>query len=405
MPAALSDWLAERGLVGGSRGGLRPRGPGAGDRGPRGAARAAALPTTGGASSNPGAGGDERRRRPAGTAHGRASTNGRTGARRAARRRHRPRARALLGIVARAQADGTWERMKACPWHTCHVGVLRPLPQPLAHVVLDGGLRQPREGADLPAPRLANGPGGGLGALDQAPSASSTSRCGASSASRPRAARSRCPGRRCGERRQRARRQRQLDARASRPSRRRRTSSRSRQPAVAARQRGRERLVRQPCRPQLPQHADVAGADVLVEELARGPPLLARAGRAPRRARAGARAARRSRARARRRAGRACRRSGSGRARAHARPLGDRRACCVPPCPSLDQHVARGIEDAFSRVPGRERRCGRARRLDMPEVVALCLVGRTTNYFRRQQCRWSMSSSSRVSSTTSRSAR
>ena len=27
----------------------------------------------------------------------------------------------LLGIVARAQADGTWERMKACPWHTCHV--------------------------------------------------------------------------------------------------------------------------------------------------------------------------------------------------------------------------------------------------------------------------------------------
>jgi len=26
----------------------------------------------------------------------------------------------LLAIVARAQADGTWERMKACPWHTCH---------------------------------------------------------------------------------------------------------------------------------------------------------------------------------------------------------------------------------------------------------------------------------------------
>jgi predicted RNA-binding Zn ribbon-like protein len=26
----------------------------------------------------------------------------------------------LLGIVARAQADGTWDRMKACPWHTCH---------------------------------------------------------------------------------------------------------------------------------------------------------------------------------------------------------------------------------------------------------------------------------------------
>jgi predicted RNA-binding Zn ribbon-like protein len=27
----------------------------------------------------------------------------------------------LLGIVARAQAEGTWERLKACPWDTCHV--------------------------------------------------------------------------------------------------------------------------------------------------------------------------------------------------------------------------------------------------------------------------------------------
>jgi predicted RNA-binding Zn ribbon-like protein len=26
----------------------------------------------------------------------------------------------LLGIVARAQADGTWDRLKACPWHTCY---------------------------------------------------------------------------------------------------------------------------------------------------------------------------------------------------------------------------------------------------------------------------------------------
>jgi predicted RNA-binding Zn ribbon-like protein len=26
----------------------------------------------------------------------------------------------LLGIVARAQVDGSWERLKACPWHTCH---------------------------------------------------------------------------------------------------------------------------------------------------------------------------------------------------------------------------------------------------------------------------------------------
>jgi predicted RNA-binding Zn ribbon-like protein len=27
----------------------------------------------------------------------------------------------LLGIVARAQAEGSWDRLKACPWHTCHV--------------------------------------------------------------------------------------------------------------------------------------------------------------------------------------------------------------------------------------------------------------------------------------------
>jgi predicted RNA-binding Zn ribbon-like protein len=27
----------------------------------------------------------------------------------------------LLGIVARAQSEGTWDRLKACPWHTCHV--------------------------------------------------------------------------------------------------------------------------------------------------------------------------------------------------------------------------------------------------------------------------------------------
>ena len=25
----------------------------------------------------------------------------------------------LLAIVAAAQADGTWERLKACPWDTC----------------------------------------------------------------------------------------------------------------------------------------------------------------------------------------------------------------------------------------------------------------------------------------------
>ena len=27
----------------------------------------------------------------------------------------------LLGIVAHAQAEGSWDRLKACPWHTCHV--------------------------------------------------------------------------------------------------------------------------------------------------------------------------------------------------------------------------------------------------------------------------------------------
>ncbi len=27
----------------------------------------------------------------------------------------------LLGIIAHAQAEGTWDRLKVCPWHTCHV--------------------------------------------------------------------------------------------------------------------------------------------------------------------------------------------------------------------------------------------------------------------------------------------
>ncbi len=26
----------------------------------------------------------------------------------------------LLAVVAQAQAEGTWDRLKACPWHTCH---------------------------------------------------------------------------------------------------------------------------------------------------------------------------------------------------------------------------------------------------------------------------------------------
>ena len=27
----------------------------------------------------------------------------------------------LLAIIAHAQAEGTWDRLKACPWHTCQV--------------------------------------------------------------------------------------------------------------------------------------------------------------------------------------------------------------------------------------------------------------------------------------------
>src|SRR3954468_21463753 len=37
------------------------------------------------------------------------------------------------------------------------MGFLRPLPQPLGHVVRDGGLRQPDEGEGVPPPQLANG--------------------------------------------------------------------------------------------------------------------------------------------------------------------------------------------------------------------------------------------------------
>ncbi len=76
------------------------------------------------------------------------------------------------------------------------------------------------------------------------------------------------------QRRGRARRQRQVVARAAGPTPRTPTSSRSRQPPTARRQPRLELLVGQPRRPELPQHAHVARADVLVEEVAGRAPLL-----------------------------------------------------------------------------------------------------------------------------------
>ena len=62
-----------------------------------------------------------RRSPPPPTAPARTVASTTTGTRRHPAPRHRPRLGRLLGIVARAQADGQWDRLKACPWHTCHV--------------------------------------------------------------------------------------------------------------------------------------------------------------------------------------------------------------------------------------------------------------------------------------------
>ena len=59
------------------------------------------------------------------------------------------RSRRLLAIVHGSMNDRTWPRLKACPAEDCQLGVLRPLAQPLGHLVRDGEVRQPRQGAAL----------------------------------------------------------------------------------------------------------------------------------------------------------------------------------------------------------------------------------------------------------------
>jgi predicted RNA-binding Zn ribbon-like protein len=117
IPAELSDWLAEHGLA--EPGEVFSHDDLARAVAVREALRALLLANTGGA-IDPGApatltaAAERAHLTLAVDEHGRA--------------RVEPRAAGidrvfgqLLGVVARAQADGTWERMKACPWHTCHV--------------------------------------------------------------------------------------------------------------------------------------------------------------------------------------------------------------------------------------------------------------------------------------------
>ena len=65
----------------------------------------------------------------------------------------------LLAIVHGAMNDRTWRRLKACPAEDCHVGLLRPLAQPLRDLVRDGRVRQPGQGPSLArAPQAARAP-------------------------------------------------------------------------------------------------------------------------------------------------------------------------------------------------------------------------------------------------------
>ena len=55
----------------------------------------------------------------------------------------------IVIAVHDAMADGSWLRLKALPSLRLRVGVHRPREEPLARVVLDELLREPREGAGL----------------------------------------------------------------------------------------------------------------------------------------------------------------------------------------------------------------------------------------------------------------
>jgi predicted RNA-binding Zn ribbon-like protein len=117
IPAELSDWLAQHGLA--EPGEILSHDDLAAAIAVREALRALLLANNGGeldpaAPATLTAAADRARLTVAVDAHGQARVEPRaTGIGRAFGR--------LLGIVAHAQADGTWERLKACPWHTCHV--------------------------------------------------------------------------------------------------------------------------------------------------------------------------------------------------------------------------------------------------------------------------------------------
>ena len=53
------------------------------------------------------------------------------------------------GRVYASMRDRSCPRLKACRADDLRMGLLRPLAQPVGHVVLDGGVRKPRQGTDL----------------------------------------------------------------------------------------------------------------------------------------------------------------------------------------------------------------------------------------------------------------
>ena len=68
----------------------------------------------------------------------------------------------LIGSIHSAMRDGAWQRLKLCADETCPCRFLRYFEEPLGGLVRDGGLRQPRQGAGLPAAQTRNGDHGSL---------------------------------------------------------------------------------------------------------------------------------------------------------------------------------------------------------------------------------------------------
>ena len=176
-PAALGEWLQGRGLLPAGtpvdaedqrravrlREGVRAlvaanRGDAAVDAGARGRARPGCARRSRRTGSAPPA----RRRRDARPAPARTERAGhrRRRARRGARGDRRRGGRRVVGTV------------QGVPGARMPMGVLRPLPQPVARVVLDGDVRQPSEGAGVPQPRpvkRAGRPGQGSAARTRRP--------------------------------------------------------------------------------------------------------------------------------------------------------------------------------------------------------------------------------------------